>query len=164
MKVIRNAFALLGLMLLAGCITQPPPQARSPFPAFEYAILPQSGTGVVEGQVFMRTVGGDVKFGAGSPVLLGPVTSYTEEWYNVAVIRGLPIGPADPALQKYTRQTQADGNGNFQFTDVPPGQYFLVSEVFWQAPTHFGLARQGGVIVVRVTAEDGRTTRQIVTR
>jgi len=112
----------------------------------------------------MKTVGGDVKFGAGSPVLLTPVTSYTEEWYNVAVVRGAPIGPADPALQKYVIHTQADGTGNFKFSDVPPGQYFLGSEVFWQAPTQFGLARQGGLIVVRVTVEDGRTTRQIVTR
>lgn len=113
----------------------------------------------------MKTVGGDVKFGAGSDVLLFPVTSYSKFWYTNNYLGQRPLTPADERLKEYTQITQADGNGNFKFKNVAPGDYFLSSIVSWQAPTQYGLSLQGGNVVKRVhLEEDGVEINVILTK
>lgn len=163
MKAIRLMAAAFAFAALAGCVTPQPPQTRMFFPVSEYEALPRAGTGVVEGQVFMKTVGGDVKYGAGSEVLLNPVTSYSEEWYRATFIQNVPLSPADTRQDQYIRTTQADGNGNFRFADVPPGEYYVLSDVYWQAPTQFGMSTQGGLVAKRISVENDQTARVIVT-
>ncbi|PVZ55504.1 hypothetical protein C9422_21020 [Pseudomonas sp. B1(2018)] len=155
---------VLALAVISGCATQPKPIARNSFPAAEYAALPQSGTGVVEGQVFLKTVGGDVKYGAGSEVILNPVTSYSEQWHDATYSKHAPMEPSDSRQNQYIVTTQADGSGNFRFSGVPPGKYFITSSVYWQAPSQFGLTNQGGMITNRITVSDGQTVRSILTR
>ncbi|HFF2270526.1 TPA: hypothetical protein ACGBIC_006409, partial [Pseudomonas aeruginosa] len=60
--------------------------------------------------------------------------------------------------------TVADGNGNFTFTDIPPGDYFLSSTVTWQAPSKYGLIPQGGVVAKVVSIADGVKLREMLTR
>lgn len=161
---LKVATLTLTALMMAGCISHPAPQARPPFPVNEYSALPTSGTGTVDGQVFMRTVGGDVKYGAGSQVVLNPVTSYSEHWYRTIYEVRAPIQDNDPRQSAYIKTTQADGSGNFQFTDVPPGRYFVTSEVRWQAPNQWGLSNQGGQITDRITVNNGKTTKVMLTR
>jgi hypothetical protein len=160
-KITALAFAAL---MIGGCVSQPAPQPRPSFPVEEYKALPVTGTGTVEGQVFMKTVGGDVKYGAGSQVYLNPVTSYSEHWYRTIYEVRAPIQPADPQQSNFVKITQADGSGAFQFSDVPPGRYFLTSEVRWQAPSQWGLTNQGGQITDRITVTNGKTTKVMLTR
>lgn len=85
------------MIMLSGCaVSQQKPVPRIPFPAAEFAALPTKGTGTLTGQVFMKTVGGDVKFGAGSTVYLVPVTSYSKQWYEVNYIGGQALEAPDP--------------------------------------------------------------------
>ncbi|RAU39285.1 hypothetical protein [Pseudomonas sp. RIT411] len=154
----------LALALTAGCVSKPAPQPRIAFPVAEYNALPKEGTGVVEGQAFMKTVGGDVKFGAGSEVTLNPITSYSEQWYRHYYELRSPLQAADTRQDSYILTTQADGSGNFKFTDVPPGRYFVTSTVRWQAPSQFGLTNQGGWLTNRITVSNGKTTRVMLTR
>lgn len=134
------------------------------FPVAEYSSLAHSGTGTVEGQVFMKTVGGDVKYGAGSEVILNPVTSYSEQWYDASYDLHRPMSPADSRQAQYVLTIQADGSGNFKFSNVPPGKYFVTSSVFWQIPSQFGLSRQGGMMTNRITVTNDQVTRSIITR
>lgn len=164
MQFARLAAPLIAAAFLAGCISQPKPFDRIPFPAAEYAPLPTAGTGVVEGQVFMKTVGGDVKSGAGAEVVLNPITSYSEQWYDAAYVKHAPIQKGDERQEKYLRIVQADGSGNFKFSDVPPGKYFLTSGVFWQAPPQFGLTQQGSQMTNRINVTNGQTIWSIITR
>jgi poly(3-hydroxybutyrate) depolymerase len=151
--------------LLFGCATPPQPVQRIPFPVEEYSRLPTKGTGVVEGQAFLKTNGGDVKFGAGSEVTLIPVTTYSEQWYDVGFVQHKPITESDRRQLPYVRFTQADGNGNFKFTELPAGQYFISAEVIWQAPSPYGgTAKQGGRIANRITVNEGKSTRTMLTR
>jgi hypothetical protein len=70
------AVAILAASMSVGCETpQTEKLPRMAFPVEEYEKLPTQGTGIVRGQAFLRTVGGDVKVGAGSKVALNPVTS-----------------------------------------------------------------------------------------
>lgn len=162
MKLKILGLVVLGA-LMVGCATSRPVD-RVPFNDAEYARLPESGTGVITGQVFMKTVGGDVKYGAGSPVNLFPVTSYSEQWYDVMFVQHKQLAEPNPKANKYFRTVQADGNGNFQFSDIPPGDYFINSVVQWQAPTQFGLSNQGGMLANRIKVENGKTTRVMITR
>lgn len=161
-RSLGAAFICLGL--LTACMTPPKPVARIPFPTAEYSALAKTGTGVVEGQLFMRTVGGDVKFGAGSEISINPITSYSEQWFDAAHRQLVPLDPGDPRQDQYIMITQADGSGNFKFTGVPPGKYFVSGVVQWQVPTQYGLSNQGGRLTNRVTVSDGQITRTILTQ
>jgi hypothetical protein len=159
------------LSCVCGCETSPKPVARIPFPQAEYAALPKTGTGIVRGQVFMRTRGGDVKTGAGLEVVLNPVTSYSQQWYEVqykatqgALIQ--KIENPDPRLAQYRRETTADAEGRFEFKNVPPGDYFVVGLVVWEAPSSSqgSHVTQGGWIAKQITVKDGEEQHVILTR
>lgn len=161
MRLFRVAAFLALAVGLTGCAQQQAVQ-YPPFPAQEYAKLKRTGTAAVTGQAFLRTKGGDVKVGAGSEILLIPATSYSRVFYNAYKARQ-PLGPTDPAVKQYTLRTQADATGAFEFKAVPEGSYFLAGDVVWQAPTQFGLARQGGMIVKEISVRDGDQLKVMLT-
>lgn len=142
------------------------PIERPAFPLAEYEALPKEGTGVVTGQVFLRTVGGEVRYGAGSDVWLNPVTSYSTHWFENDYSKpGTRLMPPDTRQDAYIPETQADGHGNFRFENVPPGDYYLTSEVVWHVPLgRFSSTPQGGVISKRITVENDSETRVMLTR
>ena len=165
MKLKQIGLALLAASALGGCaVPQQQIVPRAPFPIAEYESLPTSGSGTLTGQVFMRTVGGDVKYGAGSDVYILPVTSYSTQWYTESYLGGQVLGAPDPRAEKGMKLTQADGTGYFKFTDVPPGKYYLSSKVTWQAPTQYGLSLQGGVIAKVIVIENGKEVREMLTK
>jgi len=163
MNKMRAATLILSISLLTACANQKPVE-RPPFPVEEYAQLQKIGTGKVAGQVFMKTVGGDVRFGAGSDVYLFPGTSYSDFWYQTNYVSQKPIAPPDSRQMQYTKIVQADGSGNFEFSDIPPGRYYISSMVTWQAPTQWGLAAQGGWVAKSATVSNGATARVMLTR
>lgn len=163
---MKRAFsAVLITAFMTGCATMAVVQ-RPDFDPAEYAGLDErTGTGIVSGQVFLRTRGGEVRYGAGSEVILNPVTSYSRFWYEVGHVQRKQISPPDPRLDRYLITTQADGNGNFRFENVPAGDYYLTSSVFWEVPVGIYTSQpQGGFISEPVTVVDGSEIRQMLTR
>ena len=163
----RLALTGIVVVLLSACASiGPQPQPRMLFPSAEYQALTRTGTGIVRGQAFLKTRGGDVKVSAGNAVILNPVTSYSMEWYEKSYVHGIPLVQADPRLSDYLRMQTADGSGRFTFKDVPPGEYFVTTRVMWDAPTGYkgSLQRQGGWITKRITVNDGADVEVIVTR
>lgn len=159
----------LFLVVLTGCAaTTRPIIQRIPFPVEEYAILPIKGTAIVKGQAFLKTRGGDVKTAAGNEVLLNPVTSYSNQWYEQHYLRGnnLDPGEADKRLRNYIQKTTADAEGRFIFKDVPKGNYYLTTTVIWEAPTGYGgsLMPQGGLVVKEISINDGEELNIILTQ
>ncbi|WP_440466911.1 hypothetical protein ACKI1H_27175 [Pseudomonas sp. YH-1] len=161
---MRAVAATVVLLALAGCAgNQVKPLEFGTFPASEYEALQKSGSSTVTGQVFLKTRGGDVKFGAGSEVVLIPATSYSATLMQ-AYTEDRPAGTPDPRVKQYSHRTQADGSGYFTFRNVPAGRYYVNSSVNWEAPTQFGLSHQGGFILVPVSVGDGEEARIMVTR
>ena len=152
-------------LVLAGCAGMQPIE-RPPFPVAEYEALPREGTGVVTGQVFLRTMVGEVRYGAGSQVDLNPVTSYSTFWYhNDYSTGGRNLSPPDTRQDAYIITVQADGEGRFRFENVPPGDYYLTSSVFWRVPMGaWSSTQSGGWISERITVENGKETKQMLTR
>ena len=166
MKKVIQAAALTAT--LVGCATPVPqePIQRPPFPEQEYAALEKTGTAVVTGQAFLKTLGGDVKTAAGETVYLNPVTSYSTHAYTASVGTTRPMAQPDPRLFQYMKSVTADGTGRFAFKNVPAGDYYVVTQVTWQAPVGYqgALRTQGGVVHKRVSVRSGEAAEVILTR
>ena len=161
-------FVSIILILFSACVPVTPvqPVSRIPFPLEEYQALSSSGTATVKGQAFLKARGGDVKFAAGSVVLLNPVTSYSLEWYEKSYLTDRPMGPADSRIWNFIRKQTANENGRFVFNNVPPGEYFVTTLITWEEPAGFQgeLRLHGGVITKRIAVHDGDNIDIIVTR
>lgn len=163
----KTLLVVLSCIALTACT--PPPQTiiqRIPFPTEEYSRLATSGTATIKGQAFLKTRGGDVKTAAGNEVLLNPVTSYSQQWYEVNYLRQELISQADPQIWKHIKKKIADAEGRFTFEAVPPGDYFIATTVVWEAPTGYrgALIPQGGMIVNKISINEGEALDIILTK
>ena len=157
---------LLAASVFAAACAMPIPVPPAPLVAFnpeEVRWAAQPGTSTIEGQAFLKTRGGDVKYGAGSLVLLIPYSAQSLAWYKerIATLRHIP--PMDPALQALVKATTAGRDGSFRFENEPAGSYLVVTLVMWEPAATYA-DTQGGYIGMPVTAEAGKTARIIVTR
>lgn len=155
--------------LLAGCVAPPvergPYERRQEFSVEEHAPYAKEGSASIDGQVFLRTIGGDVKVGAGSQVSLLPTTKYF--WENMqAHMQGRAISNGDQRALQFMRTARADGEGRFEFESVPAGRYYLMSSVYWQAPTgyRYSLERHGSRIIDIVEVEEGENLSVSLTK
>jgi len=175
-KFIIPLFLIAGLLLTQGCESAQPVQ-RIPFPVDEYAKLPKKCTGsaIVYGQVFLKTMIGEVRYGAGQEVSLLPVTTYSTQAFelrgNWSVDNLHPFPKTQPEspdqrIWEYTDKVQADGEGRFEFTKVPAGEYYVWSAVIWYIPAgQYGYPKiQGGNITKKITVKDEEKVRVILTR
>lgn len=114
-------------------ITENMPDDRVPrieFPLDEYRALARTGKGTIKGKIYLsNSYSGSKVFGAGTRLYLNPMTSYSNQWYEVSYIGGRKMQKADSRLFNYLRFTAADSNGNFAFYGVPSGRYFLIGTV-----------------------------------
>lgn len=167
---MKKITLLITSILLASCVHRAPQLVRwtpLPFDEAEYNALPKTGTGIVKGQVFGRTVGGDVKKAAGESVILMPVTNYSNQYFNETAIPNHVVASApDPRYHDYELRKTADGDGRFEFTNVPPGDYYVFSQIFWGRVAVSGgapyTAKEGGRISRRITVSNGQTTDAIL--
>ncbi len=164
---MKKIALLLFVCFIASCVTMPQPKiSMMTFPEQEYQNLQKSGSAVVKGQAFLKTRGGDVKVAAGNEVILNPVTSYSNEWYEKAYVQGKNLVESDPRILNYIKKTVADGSGRFMFKDVPPGDYYVTTGVTWEAGTGYqgALQLQGGTVTKKISVNDGDEIDVIVTR
>ena len=140
---------------------------RIPFPIEEYQKLPKMGTGTatVRGQAFLKTRGGDVKYAAGNEIHLLPITSYSNQWYREAILPNRPMAKYDPRYKQYITTIMGDGEGRFEFKNVPAGNYYLSTIVAWEYIAGRGYSYPtGGNIVKKISVENGQELRIILTR
>ncbi|WP_152989107.1 hypothetical protein [Pseudomonas citronellolis] len=160
---MKKLCGLLVLIALSGCAVPSKTISMPPFPEAEYQSLKINGTGAVSGQLFLKTVGGDVKYGAGETVSLIPATTYSKVLYD-AYEAGAQPGNPDPRIKQYSKAAQADGEGRFTFTNVAEGNYYVMGRVVWQAPSRLGMTPQGGYVIKKVSVKDGAESKVIITR
>lgn len=134
------------------------------------------GTGLVSGSALMPKRGGDMATCAGNEVHLVPATKYAEERFghmypgtptaattsvksiDEIMFRHQAFFPDPPEYRLAMKVTTCDDQGNFEFTDVLDGDYFVNTTVYWKADT-----REGAALAKRVTVANGVTQRLILT-
>jgi hypothetical protein len=89
------------------------------------------GSGVVTGRAYIEMRDKSTNVGSNSHIKLLPVNDYTTEYITRKYVHGVQLAPADPQMQPYVRKTTADGDGNFTFTGVTPGEYYVAGRVHW---------------------------------
>ena len=154
-------------LLLGGCVAPAPTvqPRRAGFIESEYAPYRAKGTGRIVGQVFLKTRAGDVKLGAGSAVYLNPVTAHSTEWFEAMMSPQLVLlGPPDARAIAFSRTTVADAGGNFDFADLPAGEYYVLSSVFWEYVSGTSATKTGGRVGLKVTVQADQAAKALLTR
>jgi hypothetical protein len=136
---------------LAACNSASPPQAR--FDASEAAFMDKPGKATITGQAFLpdKTGHQNVRYAAGEVVRLIPATSYAKarlDYYfhgaKFAAATSIPKNDPDPDYLAHTRMTKAGSTGRFTFENVPPGRYYVSTQVIWKPEGAF--QSDGGLI------------------
>ncbi|MEN8134480.1 MAG: hypothetical protein ABFS18_02935 [Thermodesulfobacteriota bacterium] len=118
------------LILVGGCATP-----RVPFPESELDGLQLKGDKTVRGRVFLVDQLEEEQIGAGFEVTLEPVSSYSDQWYEVVYLNNRSLKKADPQYNNYVLRVEADEQGKYILNNVAPGDYYLSSPFFWKAIT-----------------------------
>ena len=146
----------LGVLLaLAACVDRKP--ATQSFSVEEAAFVKKPGTGTIVGHAFRTKPTGVVVNAAGEVVRLIPATAFSRERFaqlygkrKYVPHREYPRDDnPDPRYSEYTRTTKAEANGRFAFENVPPGEYFITTQVIWGDEDAF--FREGGTVYDSVT-------------
>ncbi len=116
------------LALLAACAA--PVTLQNRFDPAEAAYAVKPGTGTVEGEAFVRKFNGRIANAAGLAIYLVPVTPYTTELMQ-AVETGSGVTALSGELDDYARGLAADSKGRFKFERIPPGDYYLLTQMTW---------------------------------
>ena len=130
---------------------------QTKFDYSEHEPYAKRGENGVSGQAFLRQQGENVVTCAGSRVLLLPATSYFREMFWHLIIDGSEPEPPEtpyPSLKSMIRRTQCDAQGNFSFSEIPDGTWFILTQVN---------ARDGGVLITEVTLSNRSTTPVLLT-
>lgn len=167
---MQKLLLMVVAVFLVGCVATPTIEIiqRPPFPVEEYQKLNKLGEGTVSGQVFLKTRGGDVKYGAGNLVWLNPKTSYSDFWHkwtSARINEGalVKLAPYDKRLEDYIIETQADGEGRFTFENVPDGLYYCTSNVHWEVPTaNATMSTQGHHVTRLIEIKNGKDIKGVI--
>jgi hypothetical protein len=152
-------FGLIVVIAISGC--HRPHKMSAPFDEREFLPYLGLGTSTIKGQAFLKTRGGEVKYGAGNPVWLVPVTSYTKELWEASLYNDV-IG-LDPRWKIYNRSVIADASGNFEFKNIPAGEYHISCSIFWEVFTKDGPVTTGAVVKKQRKVRPNETLRVMLT-
>jgi hypothetical protein len=146
-----HPFLFLLTFALFACNSATAPQAR--FDPAEAAFLDRPGKTTITGQAFLPDKTGhvNVRYAAGEVVRLIPATSYAKtrlDYYfhgaKFAPAASVPRNDPDPDYLARQRTTKAGSTGRFEFANVPPGRYFVSTQVIWKPEDKF--LSEGGLI------------------
>ena len=160
---IARAVVVLGCSsAYIGCVaTQQSVEMQTKFDYSEHRPYLEPGENSIKGQGFLRQSGGRVVTCAGSEVIMMPATSFFREVTTHLRAGNNPqiAGKVDPAFKPMIKQSQCDAQGNFFFTKIPNGAWFVFTQVKWTV----GNTRQGGTLMREVTLSNNQAVNLLLT-
>ena len=165
------------VIMLSGCMPPPPPKVylNQYDPESAKVLINKEGKNTITGNAFMRQQGGGLVTCAGSDVKLFPKTPYATE-YLEEMFKGTYFLDGEFSGDKgyvqsgayvfnpypsNSKETQCDSQGNFEFTGLGDGEYYVITRVNWSVPSQYGLEGQGGNLVKQVKVI-GNETKKVV--
>lgn len=85
-------------------------------------------------------------------VVLNPVSRASDQWYQEVCQRGKVLtGKLDPAYSKRRYLAKTNNFGQFAFSQVPKGEYYLTTRLYWlDTKPSSGPVEYGGLLAKRV--------------
>jgi hypothetical protein len=171
---MRKSFiaCLSGFVFLAGCMEPMIVEPTVPFDATAVSFANKKGRATISGQAFLRQRGGGVVTCAANQVTLVPEGEYakqrmigiygsTEKGYTpVGVAERLANAKSDD-YYKLMKNVSCDAQGNFEFENVPNGEYFVITTVRWQVSEY---SIEGGDLMQHVSVSNGRDVKVLLSR
>lgn len=159
----RALFLAVGFAtLVSACaLTQRQPvEMRTRFSGPDHEAFLGSGTGSISGQGFLRQRGGGIVTCAGSKVLMFPASPFFAEFVEHfrAGRRPAAVEQVSGTYRSVLKESQCDAQGNFAFSALPTGSWFIVTEVNWAV----GDNRQGGALLRQVYVSSGQSQQVLL--
>jgi hypothetical protein len=123
------------------------------------------GKNTVTGQAFLTQKGGAVVTCAGQTVTLTPNNPY----FNAD--EALYIKEPSAKAESLTFTSQCDAQGNFEFENIPNGEWIITTGVTWSVPSYMYLGGgystyietpQGGILKKTVTIKPNQKNRFLI--
>ena len=159
-------FMVAGLICAATAVAGEPVKLDSVFNIDEVSFVKQPGTSTVTGTAFLRLADGTLKNCAGFNVELLPIAAYSKERIvrsygndqqgQVLLEQNPPkFTPDVPEYHDMLIKGACDARGEFRFSNVPAGDYFVMVFIIWEDTSGATPRKTGGAAMKRihVTAE-----------
>lgn len=166
-RLFATAMLALASLLFTGCATiaeqtVQKKECTNKWDPADFSQYERKGTAKIYGQAFLMTRGGDVKLAAGQTVTALPATAFVKEVRTLRDQGILPISVTDPVaavMSKATREAIVDAQGNYEFLNLPEGEYLLEVKIEWLA----GGYKTGGLVHKIVSIRNGESQKVILT-
>lgn len=98
--------------------------------------------------------------GALIDVILNPVSGTSTQWFNEVCRRGNVLtGPVSQAYRSKIRTVKTNQYGQFVFTDVPRGDYYLSARMYWlDTQPITGPVQYGGLVAKKISLRNSIET------
>ena len=109
---------------------------------------------VRDNRSFQERVGGFID------VVLNPVSKASTQWFTEVCRHGKVLkGQSDALYQQALIQTKTNNYGQFAFPNVPSGEYYLSTRLYWldEAPRS-GPIEYGGLLAKKINLQPGAQT------
>lgn len=117
------------------------------------------GNSKIKGIAKFKSKSGDIRFGEEFRIELMPNCSYTEERLNkiyndkdsgyIHIEDGISKFIPDPEGYHDTIKTMCNKNGEFEFNNLPPGDYYIIAFMLWE--------KTGGGIMKHIILSENET-------
>ena len=170
--LLKTAYYLLLLVILGGCMTYV--SVNQEYDPSEVLWSLGDGKATIEGDAFLMRNDGVIVKCSGREVWLTPVSNYEIEL--VTKLTGSPDGGFNKFgfAHKYvdlnskdyklmandSRKTVCDIDGKFKFHNIPSGEYYLSTGIFWKINEY---SLEGGQIAKRIRVEDKKNNKFTLT-
>jgi len=130
---------------------------RTKFDYPEHEPYAKAGNNGLRGQAIISDEANSETTCAGNRVLLLPATSYFREMFWHMIIAGSEPNPPKtpyPSLKNMIMRTECDAKGNFSFSEIPDGAWFVLTQVN---------AKPDRVLITEMTLANGETAQVLLT-
>ncbi len=170
---MRILSVLLGSICAAVAVAGEPLKLDSTFSIDEVKFVKQSGTSTVTGAAFLKLADGTFKDCAGFVVELLPVAAYSKERIvktygndqqgQILMEQKPPkFTPDAPEYHDMLIKGECDRRGEFIFSQVPAGDYFVIALIIWAETSGSTSRETGGGVMKRISvAPESRVQVQL---
>jgi hypothetical protein len=153
--------SILGLIVAAAAVAAEPIKLDNKFDIEAVRFVKQTGTATVTGKAFIKLADGTVKDCAGFNIELLPVTAYSKERIvktygndqhgQILMEQNPPkFTPDAPEYHDMLIKGACDLRGEFSFSNVPAGDYFVIALIIWDDVSAATPRKTGGGVMKRI--------------